>query len=364
MYQAQNPCAQRSCRLPCRRDHPLDISSDASPSGRRSLQPPVNAEVGRLVPVDLREVWRNEAADFTPWLLENADVLADALGLDLELTASEHPVGPFSLDLSGRDLTNDSILVIENQLGQTDHGHLGQLLTYAANTDAATIVWIAPAFREEHRQALAYLNELGGERARFFGVEVAAVRIGDSLPAPPLRVIAQPNETHAQVSEAARVSSADVSGKGALYASFWDRLLGELRTRHRDWTRSTKGPAQNWITLPSPLRGMTSYSMNFPSQRRLRCELYLDASDADSVQQLYSSLEKHRQEIDAAFGEPLSWEPNVGRRASRIAAYGTGDITETSHHDEYVEWFIQTMERLRSAIDARVGTKGEAYLRL
>lgn len=53
---------------------------------------------------------------------------------------------------------------------QTDHGHLGQLLTYTAGTDAKKIVWVARAFREEHRVALDWLNANTGEDVRFFGV--------------------------------------------------------------------------------------------------------------------------------------------------------------------------------------------------
>src|SRR6266536_3074990 len=79
------------------------------------------------------------------------------------------PGGRVRSDLVGRDLTNDCVLIVENQLSATDHGHLGQLITYAAGTEARTIVWLAPVFREEHRQALDYLNALGGENASFFG---------------------------------------------------------------------------------------------------------------------------------------------------------------------------------------------------
>src|SRR2546423_984150 len=111
----------------------------------------MTVQLSRLQPLDPREVWVHEAHDFTPWLLANADALADVLGIDIELTAAEHPVGTFSLDLVGRDLTNSCVLMVENQLTATDHGHLGQLLTYAAGTGARTIVWMATSFREEHR---------------------------------------------------------------------------------------------------------------------------------------------------------------------------------------------------------------------
>lgn len=59
--------------------------------------------LGRLAPVPARDVWPHEALNFTPWLLANADVLSDLLGMDLDLQIAEHPVGDFSLDLLGRD---------------------------------------------------------------------------------------------------------------------------------------------------------------------------------------------------------------------------------------------------------------------
>lgn len=57
----------------------------------------------------------HEALDFTPWLLQNVDVLSDLLGTDLVLEVAEHPVGDFSLDLKGYDETTGEVL-IEQQL--------------------------------------------------------------------------------------------------------------------------------------------------------------------------------------------------------------------------------------------------------
>jgi hypothetical protein len=59
--------------------------------------------------------------------------------MDLVLDVAEQPVGDFSLDLLGHDLSDDSVVIVENQLGQSDRVHLGQILTYAAGRNPTTI---------------------------------------------------------------------------------------------------------------------------------------------------------------------------------------------------------------------------------
>ena len=76
-----------------------------------------------------------------PWLLDNADVLGEALGMDLECAEAEHPVGKCWLDLIGVDRRTGHRVIVENQLEGSDHGHLGQLITYAAGTDTSSIVF-------------------------------------------------------------------------------------------------------------------------------------------------------------------------------------------------------------------------------
>jgi hypothetical protein len=109
-------------------------------------------QLGRLEPVDPTSIWPHEALAFTPWLAQNADRLAEALAIEIDVEATEYAVGGYSLDIFGKDQTNNVVLIVENQLGESDHSHLGQLLTYAAGTTASTIVWITTRFRDEHRQ--------------------------------------------------------------------------------------------------------------------------------------------------------------------------------------------------------------------
>ncbi|MFV2064148.1 MAG: hypothetical protein ACC726_11660 [Chloroflexota bacterium] len=88
--------------------------------------------LGNLVRLDPKDVWIHEAHEFTPWLLVNIGVLGEALGIDLEEATAEVAVGDFAVDIEARTSGPDARpVIIENQLAQIDHTHLGQLITYA-----------------------------------------------------------------------------------------------------------------------------------------------------------------------------------------------------------------------------------------
>ena len=194
--------------------------------------------LGRLTSVPPREVWPDEARDFTPWLLQNVDVLSDLIGMDLVLESAEHPVGGFSLDLIGYDEASGGAVIVENQLEQSDHLHLGQIITYAAGTDPTTIVWVATAFRSEHRAAIDWLNQRTDERTRVFGVVIHVARIGDSLFAPNFELVAQPNDWEKQVKQASAVAMTGQSGKALIYREFWEFALDRIRAEQPSWTRA------------------------------------------------------------------------------------------------------------------------------
>lgn len=145
---------------------------------------------------DLREVWPHEALDFTPWLTrdENIALLSDALGLDLIIEESESSVGDFKADILAREEDTGRTVIIENQLTDTDHDHLGKLITYASGKAASVVVWITKRAREEHRAAIEWLNNNTTDAVSFFLCEVKLYKIGDSLPAVKFDIIEKPND--------------------------------------------------------------------------------------------------------------------------------------------------------------------------
>ena len=148
--------------------------------------------ISRLEAVPLRELWPNEARDFTTWLAENLDWLGESLEMELSLVEQEASAGPFSADILAEDGGGNPV-VIENQLERTDHDHLGKLITYLSNLDAKIAVWVTSDPRPEHEQAIHWLNEVVPLDTAFYLVKVEAFRIENSPPAPALTVVAGPS---------------------------------------------------------------------------------------------------------------------------------------------------------------------------
>lgn len=143
---------------------------------------------------DLRSVWPHEALDFTPWLADNIDLLADAVGLDITVDETESSVGDFNVDIYASETGTDRKIIIENQLGDTDHDHLGKLITYASGKSADVIIWVVKHAREEHKAAVEWLNAHTDDKIAFFLSEIKLYRIGNSEPAVKFEIIEHPND--------------------------------------------------------------------------------------------------------------------------------------------------------------------------
>lgn len=181
-------------------------------------------ELGNLEEVDLRQAWPHEARSFTPWLAENIEMLSSVIGIPLELEGQEVAVEQFSADILARNPRDDSRVLIENQLEQSDHGHIGQIMTYLAGLDVNTVIWIAAGFREPHLSAIRWLNDHTIEPFAFFAIKLSIVRIADSPMAPVFEVVVKPNTWERQLQSIAKETQSS-SGVGEVRKKFWTYYL-------------------------------------------------------------------------------------------------------------------------------------------
>ena len=312
-------------------------------------------ELARIERVeDLRKVWQDEAADFTPWLADNVSLLGEAIGVeDLELRGQEVSVGSYSLDILAHDVGNDRPVVIENQLETTDHIHLGQLLTYAAGFDAKVMVWIAKKFKDEHREALDLLNHRTGQDTEFFGIEVELWKIGDSPPAPNFNLVAFPNEWRKQTGGANPKTNSELAER---YRDFYSELTDKLVNVRYSEPRAA--PANNVMVFGS---GYTAFKYRaYISIQRARIAVYIDSSNYEWNKSLFDQMEEDKAEIEAEVGTSLEWDRNDNKRVSLISTVKSGGIQEEQEilsgtQDWMVEWLLKFKEvfgpRLAELVD-------------
>ena len=309
------------------------------------------SDLGTIEKVNLQDVWPNEAKDFTPWLEQNLVALGDSLGMELEMEKREAPVGSFSLDLLANDLSRGRTVVIENQLTQTDHKHLGQLLMYASGYDASVVVWLAKEIREEHRQAIDWLNQRTDERTEFFGVAIELLKIDNSRPAPHFKLVAFPNDFRKHnvgIGEAAIPSE-----RQELYRTYFQNLFDRLRESHK-FTGARKAQSKSFTGFSSGFSRI-SYAHSFAQGGRVRLGLYIDQREASENKWLFDQLEKDKASLESEFGEPFEWDRLDLKKASQIVIYRDGTIDEDLETLEDISnWAIDGLLKLKSVFRPRL----------
>ena len=308
-------------------------------------------ELGRLERVDLRNIWENEAQDFTPWLAseENLSVLADTLRMDLELEGQETNVGPFRADILCRNADGGSWVLIENQLECTDHRHLGQLLTYAAGLHAVTICWIAQSFTEEHRATLDWLNEITDDRFQFFGLEVELWRIRDSPPAPKFNVVSKPNDWSRSVAEITRPDCKTATPMKRHQRAFWAALMKRLE-EERSPVQPKKPQPQGWMDF-SIGRAEFWLEATLQSTRKwISVGLFMAGSDATAHFRL---LEQQREEIEGDLGK-LEWRPLPDKKSSSIRLRKNADPMQQEDWPDQIDWMVSTLKGFDKAFRPRL----------
>ncbi len=303
--------------------------------------------LAKLSPVDVRTVWPDEARDFTPWLAgaEGLELLANVLGLELELVEQEADVGPFSADIVLRARGEEEhTIVVENQFGKTDHDHLGKLLTYGAGLSAKTMVWIAENFSDEHREALDRLNEIAAGKANYFGLGLRVYRIQDSPPATQFEVISSPNDWRNVIRETYKPTKLEVA-----YQQFWSELRDYFGAK-KGVLRMQQPPLQGWCVLAIGRAGFQiTLGLSNRDGGRASAEVYMFHENALAA---FEQLHAHKEEIDREMGEPLSWDRL--RKNCRIQVSKRADFNDPKQRELLKEWFWTIAEKLNKIFSKRI----------
>lgn len=307
--------------------------------------------LGKLEKVDIRKIWEHEALSFTPWLTmpENLSQLGEALGIefDEDNIQKEVGVGDFSADILTSDLSGRKV-VIENQLEKTDHDHLGKCITYAAGVGAETIIWIARNVRDEHKQAIEYLNQNSSDKLNIFLVQLEAYKIGDSKPAPHFTVIEGPNEW-TKVVRGQNSSNGNVSEVKLKQQSFFE-MVRDYGLEHSKKVSSWQKPQpQHWYAIRS---GSSVAHFNILTNSREACtfvEVYIDGGKDSETEnrRIYDRIYQDKDKIESEIGE-LIWNDNEENRSKMIRYRIDKDPMDDQQAQESLPLVIEKLDQFIS----------------
>ncbi len=307
--------------------------------------------------VDVRTKWEHEAHNFTPWLARHLHLLGDELGLQLELVASEKPVGPYCLDILATDTDTGALVAIENQLEWADFGHLAQLLVYSAGCDARAAVWVATGFRYELAEVLHRLNEWTVEGVSFYGVKVEVVQEAEgSEPEPRFRTVVSPGGWDKGETLPPGPIESESSRQ---HREFFEPLIADVaRTGHLPH-RPTQmyGPGGRYF--PSPGVEGIWYAASLEGESDAWTTLYIRTTDGDLTKHIFDALHAIREQIESNLAaDPAPewhWLRHDPHTFSSVNIRRDGSINDPpEQHDETRRWMLNLLPKLKDLFEPRV----------
>jgi hypothetical protein len=297
-------------------------------------------QLGKLEKVDLRDVWKHEATDFSAWLVlpENLDALAEQLGIEIEPIGTEVSVGRFKIDILAKEPNTGEHIIIENQLEPTNHDHLGKVITYAAGLDARYLIWIVKDVLPEHLKAIEWLNDHLDEAICCFLIRIEVWQIGESMPAPRFEIISTKN---AWVASLKKTTSTEISPLKIRQQQFWSEFCDYIRRKDPNMKLHKPAP-QHWLnfSMGSSMAGLAT-TMN-TQKNRFSTEIYIANNKT-----LYSYLRDNEEEIQSELGGTVDWfEANVA--AGMNLYYPVDDVFNETRKEEYFEWLYSNLVKFRN----------------
>ena len=291
-------------------------------------------ELGNLEEVDLRQAWPHEARSFTPWLSENIEMLSSVIGIPLELEGQDVAVEQFSADILARNPRDDSRVLIENQLEQSDHGHIGQIMTYLAGLDVNTVIWIAAGFREPHLSAIRWLNDHTIEPFAFFAIKLSIVRIADSPMAPVFEVVVKPNTWERQLQSIAKETQSS-SGVGEVRKKFWTYYLEKYPEEGQ------YGPANRSSNRWRPVIGAELVVSSYISKRSVG--LFVRGRRGVDQKEVWNQIEPFTEELIRKTGGSITSDGS-------FHDFWPIDTSNESNWDEMADWLYQKSRTYEDAL--------------
>lgn len=212
------------------------------------------------------------------------------------------------------------------------------------------MIWIAEEVRDEHRQAMEWLNQRTDTETQFFAVVLEVLQIDDSNPALDFKLVVSPNEW--QKSQKQNTST-NLTPRQEKYKNYFQALINELREEYK-FTKARVGQPQNWHTFSPGIPGV-GYGAQFAKGGKVLVYVNIYQSVHENRLALFDTLQKRDENIESNFDNLIEWNRAEEQQASWIGVSRDGSIESAdSELKEIREWHIENLLKLKEVFTPEI----------
>jgi hypothetical protein len=143
---------------------------------------------------------------------------------------------------------------------------------------------------------------------------------------------------------------------------FWRQLLDAMAEKKFDLYGGVSPSKENWLNAGAGLSG-TKYTLVF-GKREVRVEFGISGDFREQTKSMFDHLRTRKEVIEKVFGEPLGWRRMDDKDTSLLVLSKQVDGYQKDNWPQMIEWLIDRMQRLESAISPEIPGLREVKNRL
>lgn len=217
------------------------------------------------------------------------------------------------------------------------------------------LILVAAHYRKEVTNTVLWLSQFGVNCQCF---KVTPYQAGTELFLNVEQIIPTPEASDFMIGMMAKEdeeksASNEQRRSHGLRLAFWELALEAFSQSSCRLFDNISPSRDHWLSAGSGLSGM-SFNLIF-GKSEIRVEFYMSRPQAETNQLVFDQLFAQKEQIEAAFGAELEWQPLPNRKACRIQYSRAVDGYNKDNWVDMIKWLVEHMTKLEATLSAPLG---------
>src|SRR5690554_2614180 len=217
------------------------------------------------------------------------------------------------------------------------------------------LILVAAHYRKEVTNTVLWLSQFGVNCQCF---KVTPYQAGTELFLNVEQIIPTPEASDFMIGMMAKEdeeksASNEQRRSHGLRLAFWEQALEAFSQSSCRLFDNISPGRDHWLSAGSGLSGMP-FNLIF-GKSEIRVEFYMSRAQAEINQRVFDQLFAQKEQIEAAFGAEMEWQPLPNRKACRIQYSRAVDGYNKDNWADMIKWLVEHMTRLEAALSAPIG---------